>query len=634
VQRFQREARAAAGLAHPNICPVFDIGQIDGVRYLTMRYVEGRSLAEVLRDGPPPAPAAAVALVRKVALAMAYAHGRGVTHRDLKPANIMLEGQSEPVVMDFGLARRSAPAEVRLTHDGAVLGTPAYMSPEQVRGDVPALGPATDIYSLGVILYELLTGRLPFQGSSGQVLQQILQASPLPPSSVRPSLDHRLDAISLRAMARDPGNRYPSMQALADALGAVAGDAALEDTVREMAPGRLRIRSRKAARVAAVLVGLVVLALLAVAVSGRWRERPAGAQDTPPSTLAPANDTRPAAPAADAGPKAQLDRPAVPVPSGPVVLKESRRFEGHTGAITAVACGGGGHPAVSTSQEDWTFRVWDVATGKEYEANRAQLITARSSFNADGRRYTYEDGFWVKVVDTGSGKEVRGVELSGDCQLGSHALSADGKWLAVSTFFSGEPNPGPYALAVNLETGKKYWFRGHKGQQKPEAVMVAPDGKCGASAGADALFVWDLAEPDSVKERQRIDRDSVISLAFSPDSELLLAGEKVDALILWNARTGRQQARFDGHIGPVNCVVFSPDGKWALSGGADHTARLWDVTTGKELARLLGHDGEVTCVAFAGQDRRALTGSTDKTVRLWDLAALAEAAPEADGPGK
>jgi hypothetical protein len=216
LERFYREARAAATVLHANVCPVYDVGQIDGVPYLTMAFIEGKPLAEFAAR--PLAPKQAAFLVRKLALALAEAHKRGVIHRDLKPANVMVNRQGEPVVMDFGLARRAKGGDARLTRQGAFLGTPAYAPPEQVSGEADNMGPACDVYSLGVILYELLAGRLPFEGDALLVVSRVLLEEPPPPSQFRPGLDPELEAICLKAMAKKPEQRYASMATFAGAL--------------------------------------------------------------------------------------------------------------------------------------------------------------------------------------------------------------------------------------------------------------------------------------------------------------------------------------------------------------------------------------------------------------------------------
>lgn len=220
-ERFLREARAAAAIQHPNICPVYEVCQEGPQHYIVMAFIEGKSLAEVLKERKTPMPAKQAALlVRKLALTLAVAHERGVIHRDLKPANIMVDRERQDlIIMDFGLARRITQGDARLTADGAVMGTPAYMPPEQAAGKIDALGPACDIYALGVILYELITGRLPFEGPAMAVLSQVLTQPPPAPSSVRGGVDPALEKICLRAMAKEPGQRYPSMKALAEALG-------------------------------------------------------------------------------------------------------------------------------------------------------------------------------------------------------------------------------------------------------------------------------------------------------------------------------------------------------------------------------------------------------------------------------
>jgi hypothetical protein len=217
-QRFLSEARAAASIEHPNICPVYDVGEIDGAPYLTMAYLPGQTLSQLLEDPTPMPERHAVFLVRQLTGALQAAHDRGVIHRDLKPSNIMINQRGEPILLDFGLARRVRPGGRRLTQSGQPVGTPAYMSPEQAAGAVRAMGPGCDVYALGVILYQLLTGRLPFEGSVTEVLGQIVARQPDPPSSHRPGLDPRLDAVCLKAMSKEVADRYPSMRDLGAAL--------------------------------------------------------------------------------------------------------------------------------------------------------------------------------------------------------------------------------------------------------------------------------------------------------------------------------------------------------------------------------------------------------------------------------
>ncbi|OAI41667.1 hypothetical protein AYO40_02725 [Planctomycetaceae bacterium SCGC AG-212-D15] len=236
LERFAREARAAATIQHPNICPVFDVGEVDGTPFVTMAFIEGKPLSDLIARNKELPQQGVASLVRKLAIALHEAHKKGVIHRDLKPANIMVNERKEPVIMDFGLARRLNKDDVRLTGAGAILGTPAYMSPEQVKSET--LGPTTDVYSLGVILYELLTGRLPFEGPVTAVLAAIMTEDPPPPSSLRANIDPALEAICLKAMARDIKARYPSMASLAKDLGAYlkSGGVALPSTTAAEAP--------------------------------------------------------------------------------------------------------------------------------------------------------------------------------------------------------------------------------------------------------------------------------------------------------------------------------------------------------------------------------------------------------------
>jgi serine/threonine protein kinase len=372
LERFYREARAAATLSHPNLCAVYDVGQVEGIPYLTMAYVEGRPLSDFIDPKKPIAPRQAAAVVRKLALAMQEAHAKGVIHRDLKPANVMITAAREPVVLDFGLSRLLGKDQARLTREGRVVGTPTYMAPEQILGDESAAGPACDVYALGVILYELLTGRAPFEGTTLAVLSQIPTVEPPPASALRPDLDARLEAICHKAMAKKVTDRYASMAELAAALqdylrgGQAAGPGASsaervrppdeEDlaqsvfadlptsspTLVELSAARAGRRGRRprwpwlaagGAAVTAVLVGVVLLAS-----RGEGTARAVARHDVPSRTREPAVATTPATqatpspppqprPPATTSPGAKPDpvKPPAPQPPSPTPPPQAPR---------------------------------------------------------------------------------------------------------------------------------------------------------------------------------------------------------------------------------------------------------------------------------------------------------------------
>ncbi len=293
-QRFLREARLTAGLRHPGIVAIRDFGEVAGTVFLTMDCLSGGTLAERLRPslaarrgGAPVAPEdlrREVSWLADVAEAVAHAHEHGVLHRDLKPANVLLDGEGRACVTDFGLAREwteaESPGATRLTREGNVLGTPAYMSPEQAGGEVEQIGPATDVWALGAMLYEVLTGRHPFEGTTPwDVIEAVRRDRPRPPRMIRPDAPPDLEEVCLRALVREPDRRIASAAAFAGDLRRwLAGESVLA-----RAPGiaeRTAAAYRRSPRaLAALALGLVVLlAILALPpeIARRQRERVEG----------------------------------------------------------------------------------------------------------------------------------------------------------------------------------------------------------------------------------------------------------------------------------------------------------------------------------------------------------------------
>lgn len=218
IQRFYVEAKAAAALQHPGIVPIYEVGDIDGQHFYSMQLVEGPSLKSHLDDGPVP-PGKAASLVREIALAVQFAHEHSIIHRDLKPENILLTRDGSPMVTDFGLAK-SIESGDNLTQSGQVLGTPGYMAPEQALGRIDLQGPGVDVYSLGAILYFLLTGRPPFQASSTlETLDQVVRRMPVSPRDLNPAVPRDIETVCLKCLAKDPRQRYFSAEALASDLG-------------------------------------------------------------------------------------------------------------------------------------------------------------------------------------------------------------------------------------------------------------------------------------------------------------------------------------------------------------------------------------------------------------------------------
>lgn len=282
-ERFLREAKTTAQLRHPNIVPVHEVGREDGTLFIVSDFIDGMTLAERIAINRP-APREAAELCVTVAMALHYAHESGVIHRDFKPSNVMLDQTGKPYLLDFGLAKQES-GEFTMTASGDVLGTPAYMSPEQARGDSHTVDRRTDIYSMGVVLYELLTGERPFRGSTHLLLKAIQQTEPSPPSKINRQLPRDLETICLKAMSKEPHRRYATALELAEDLQRfLHGQAIKARRVSSFEHGWRWVRRNSYLSAACAVAGIAILSLIGV-LSSKSATAPV-MPEVPPRTVA------------------------------------------------------------------------------------------------------------------------------------------------------------------------------------------------------------------------------------------------------------------------------------------------------------------------------------------------------------
>ena len=644
VKRFYAEAEAAANLDHPNIVPIYEIGQHEGQHYFSMAYVGGESLAHKVAAGPLP-PRQAAQIMKQVAEAVAYAHVEGVVHRDLKPANVLLkqsrglrvEGREQersastsqlstldvqPQVTDFGLAKRISAASLGdvaidagaardvsgLTATSQVLGTPSYMPPEQAAGKTDQIGPLSDVYSMGAMLYCLLTGRPPFQAASPiDTLLQVLEKDPVPPRQLDPMISRDLETICLKCLEKDPRRRYASSRELAN------------DLERYLSGEPVKARPvRRAERM------------------WRWSKR----------------------------------HPTTVGLSAALVL------------ILLFAAIGGSVIAVRQA----SLRRLAEARGKLAEAREQQSRAYLYAAQIKLARQAWEDGEIARVEEIldsqrpAEGKnDLRGWEwyyLLSLCdrslftfeQASTMALSPDGRELAVGFWKSQGTIHEPILGIYDFDTGQEIAsFAGHT--QHISAIAWSPDGQRLASSGADmtvriwdrstnklictlaghesnvrslawnpagtqvasgsgdgTIRIWDVAKRDEVV---RLEHGGFVgSVAWRPDGQQLVAANVSKGLKTWNVETWTEASNDAPPRGIANsiypyCAAWSPDGKRlafaGLGKGGQPAAIVWDRQSNQQLT-LYGHHREVMSVAWSPDGTKLATGSWDKTVRIWDAA--------------
>jgi WD40 repeat protein/serine/threonine protein kinase len=676
VKRFKAEAEAAASLAHPNIVPIHEIGEHLGQHYFSMGLIEGPNLRDALagrtqdsgqlpkergQAAPPshgrgPAPGAggfspreAACLVATVAEAVHYAHQRGVLHRDLKPSNILIDAKHQPHLTDFGLAK-VIQKESTLTHTYAILGTPAYMSPEQARGDAKAVTIAADVYGLGAVLYEALTGSPPFGGgTSMETIRQVLDQEPRRPSLLNRAVDRDLETVCLKCLEKDPERRYRSAEAVAEDLQRwLRQEPILARPATRVEHLRKWVRRRPAV---AALLATSFLLLLALAVG-------ATAYSVRLSTIR--NDLEDSLYVAEISTAfAAWERGSVVLPRKLLDRQVPQRrgfewhyldawcrqqalytFSGQSDPVFGLACSPNGRIIAAAHQYGQRTRLLDLVARREL--GWLDHFTSYSlAFSPDGKQLAGFEG----VVSTPPGapgfivwdleKHVASTNTVGDAAGGSFvgvglAWSCDGQLIATTSLIGLYElgSPGPILVWDGKTYKKLFALEGHTANAWKPAF--SPDNRLLATPHADGtIILWDLASRRRLRTLGR-HANIVSCVRFSPDSQWLASASMDESVRLWRVSTD-EQIQLGVHSRPVDCVAFSRDGRWLASGSRDHTAKLWDLAnlTNKPVT-LRGHAGRLWSVDFTPDSQTLVTGSLDGTVKLWDLGRLRSQRSEHD----
>jgi WD40 repeat protein len=672
--RFLREARSAAQLRHPSVVAVHEVGEQDGVPYLVSDFVEGITLADLL-TARSPALAEAARIIAESADALHYAHSHGIVHRDVKPSNIMIRPDGSPCVMDFGLAKRDA-GEITMTIDGQVLGTPAYMSPEQAGGEGHRVDGRSDVYSLGVILYQLLTGELPFRGNQRMLLHQVLHDEPRAPRSLNDRIPRDMETICLKAMAKEPTRRYTSAAELADDLRRyVKGEPIHARPIGAL--GRtLRWARRRPAAAALLGVSVLAMVVLPLAIIGvtysRWlhelnqvlsqsldevqkqrdqlklavsEAEQARAEALKQQDLARrfqyAADTSLARRLVETGlPRTEADRlrELLERHRPPAGQPDPRGFEWH-------------YLWRQLHQERWThrgrpanleeFRVPDLFVTPRFLPDNETVLAM--TMNGTVVHLDAQTGAVRLVIDTDepgrpSKELVSKMMATSDLRLLAKARKGDEHDV----------------LLWNIRTGKKLaTLRGH--QEEIDLVALSPDGRMLFTRDyADAIKVWQTAEgkelftahpgkpvekkPAPVKGKRpapakgpppifqfRGFRGKRLPAAFSPDGKWLAVGTRVKSVRLWDLGTLREKWTVPAFAKELVALVFAPDSETLVAAVEDRTVHFLKTATGKPLVAL----EKVQILDdrppfFTPDGRWLLAWGSGPFLRRWDTARLRE----------
>lgn len=635
IARFLQEGCAAARLQHPHIVPVFDAGQDSESEeyYLAAAYIKGQTLANSI-DGQPLDLERAATIVQQLGEALDYAHSKGILHRDVKPDNVMLDQEGTPFLMDFGLARLEESAN-RMTKDGSLLGTPAYMSPEQLKGRHEALSGASDQYSLGCLLYELLTGRTPFEGPWQTQMHNHLHTPPEPPSKWNSAIPRDLETICLKSVSKAPQERYSSCAEMARDLGRWLS--------REPIAARPLNRIQRFARwcrrepiVASLTTGVFAIFAVGLSVSlwlwSRAETEKSNAiharmdlEQANSDLIAARDDAR-----QQAG-EAKTQREAAVQERNNARKKEQEVIAAQKETLRQLALNDFDHGVHLCENNDagkgllWIARAVSRCPPEAQELehffrrNLTAWYASIHTLQSDLTLTPFADAVFSPALNHDGSVIIAQTAASRlqlwNTQLGNPSSSIDS---SRGPFRFVELSPdGRILLAAAADGSVSCWdatsgklFVENLTEYGPVSLgKVSRNGKTAAIVVSNSFQRIDLRSGMKVGLGSLLD-SQVLAIDIASDGETVVTGDEDSQVIIWYPTTSGKPPKILKHDGPVRSVAFSPDDSMILSGSDDKTARLWKTSSGEVLCDPLLHASTVNAVCFSGNGTVIGTEST------------------------